>query len=119
MSVHKSFIQSRSSSKPAKKISIEEPAAVLFNNSLSQNWRHRSRGFLQPEGSDGDLAFTELLGLLHSLHLVEPGLLEGLAQCGVHRPVVFAGYPCLLTILLGRYRGRVTWSREEFKSETI
>ena len=97
---------------------LNQPTNPSLNNSLSQNWGHRSRGFLEPERSDCDLALTELLGLLH-LHLVEPGLLEGLAQGGVHRPVVLAGDPRLLTILLRRYRGWVAWSREEFKSETV
>ena len=88
----------------------------MAENSLPQNRGHRSWGFLEAKGSDGDLALAELLGLLH-LHLVEPGLLEGLAQGGIHSPVVLAGNPRLLTILLRRYRGWVTWSREEFKPE--
>ena len=90
----------------------------MADNSLPQNRGHWSWGFLEAKGSDGDLALAELLRLLH-LHLVEPGLLEGLAQGGVHGPVVFAGNPCLFAIFLGWDRGRVTWSREELKSEII
>ena len=105
------------SSKPASKIFFENQPSV--NNSLSQNRRHWSRGFLQTKGSNGDLALTKLLGLLHaSVHLVEPGLLERLAQGGVDRPVVLARDSRLLSVLLGRDRGRVTGTREEFKSET-
>ena len=90
----------------------------MAENSLPENRGHWSWGFLEAKGSDGDLALAELLRLLH-LHLVEPGLLEGLAEGGIHCPVVLAGDPCLLTILLRRYRGWVTWSRKEFKPETI
>ena len=90
----------------------------MSENSLSQDRGHWSWGFLEAKGSDGDLALAELLRLLH-LHLVEPGLLEGLAEGGIHCPVVLAGDPRLLTILLRRYRGWVTWSRKEFKPETI
>merc|ERR550534_3456756 len=86
-----------SSSKPASKIFFENQPSV--NNSLSQNRRHWSRGFLHA-----------------SVHLVEPGLLERLAQGGVDRPVVLARDSRLLSVLLGRDRGRVTGTREEFKS---
>ena len=116
--LHKSFIQSRDRQSLQRRSLLNQTIPAVLNNSLSQNWGHWSWGFLEAKGSDGDLALPELLWLLH-LHLVEPGLLEGLAQGGIHSPVVLAGNPRLLTILLRRYRGGVTWSREKFKPETI